>query len=761
VVVKGLPHQRFLHGSAFSMSERFDRNRMFLRFRLWSRRVNLSRKMAVALTIAIIASGIATYAALTNSRPLGGPMNPQLVLGLLVLDMVLLLLVLVLVVRHVARIWAERRSGVAGSKLHVRLTLMFSVVAVTPAILVAVFSTLLINFGVEQWFNTRVSTAVDESLAVAKAYLEEHQQAIGGDAMAMAADINREGPGMLSNPIRLEQMVGTQAAIRALSEAVVFNNAGEVIARTGIAYSMEMSLQRIPRWAFDRVRAGQVAVLTTPGDDRVRALVKLDGTLVETYLYVGRFVDPKVLDHVSRTTQAVAEYQKLEGTRNHLEITFSAIFIVVALLLLLAAVWVGLSLASQLASPISALIDAAEKVRAGDLNARVEVSAGGDELNSLGRAFNRMISQLGGQRRELVSKNAELDERRRFTEAVLAGVSAGVVGLDAQGVVELPNRSALELLELEPVALIGQNFAETVPEMAELLEQVRRRPERTVQDEMKLRNRTLLVKIAAESDGEGLVTGYVVTFDDITELASAQRKAAWADVARRIAHEIKNPLTPIQLSAERLKRKYLKQISSDPETFVTCTDTIIRQVGDIGRMVDEFSSFARMPAPVIKPENLAEIVRQAMFLAKTGYPKVSFQAEIPPETIPVSCDGRLIGQALTNLLKNAVEAIEGREGQELPPGRIMLSVQHLADGFQVIIEDNGKGLPSDQRDRLTEPYVTTRAKGTGLGLAIVKKIMEDHGGGLMLEDRPDGEQGAVVRLVFPPATEGVSGQNGA
>jgi two-component system nitrogen regulation sensor histidine kinase NtrY len=753
------------------MADRSNRTRMILRFRLWSRRIHLSRKLAVALTLGIIASGIATYAALTNSRPLGGPMNPQLVLALLVLDMVLMLLVAVLVARHIARIWAERRSGAAGAKLHVRLTLMFSVVAITPAILVAVFSTLLINFGVEQWFNTRVSTAVDESLAVAKAYLEEHQQAIGGDALAMAADISRVGPGLLSNPIRLEQMVDSQAAIRALSEAIVFTSAGEVIARSGLAYSMEMSLQRIPRWAYDQVRAGQVAVLTNPGDDRVRALVKLDGSLVETYLYVGRFVDPKVLDHVSRTSEAVAEYQKLEGTRNHLEITFSAIFIVVALLLLLAAVWVGLSLASQLATPISALIDAAEKVRGGDLSARVDAEAASDELRSLSRAFNRMVSQLGAQRHDLMEVNSELDERRRFTEAVLAGVSAGVIGLDLNGAVELPNRSAMEFLEQESVDLIGKSLGDVVPEMAELMEAAKRRPDRSVQDEMTLhrggRTRTLLVRISAESNAEGAVTGYVVTFDDITELASAQRKAAWADVARRIAHEIKNPLTPIQLSAERLKRKYLKQITFDPETFVTCTDTIIRQVGDIGRMVDEFSSFARMPAPVIKSENLGEILRQSLFMARTGYPKVSFQAEIPKEALPINCDGRLIGQAMTNLLKNAVEAIDGREGDDLPPGLITLAVVHRGAELDVVIEDNGKGLPAEQRDRLTEPYVTTRAKGTGLGLAIVKKIMEDHGGELILEDRADGEAGARVRLIFRPTemvqttAEGASGHHGA
>ncbi len=726
-----------------------NRRRRLLRFRLWARRVELARKLAIALTLAVIASGIATYAALTGSGPLSGP-NPRTVFSLLILDLVLLLLLGSLVGRHIARVWAERRAGVAGARLHVRLVVMFSVVAVTPAILVAVFSALVINFGVEQWFNKRVSTALDESLAVAKAYLEEHQQVIGGDALAMANDINHEGPALLRSPAWLAQMVATQAGVRALSEALVFDTTGQVLARAGLAFSMELSIDRIPHWAFDRARGGEVAVLTNPGDQRVRALVKLEGGLPETYLFVGRFVDPKVLDHMERTSQAVAEYQRLEGTRSGLEITFSAIFAVVALLLLLAAIWVGLTLATQLAAPIIRLIEAAERVRGGDLTARVHEAGGADELGSLSRAFNRMTSQLSAQRRDLMGANRELDERRRFTEAVLAGVSAGVIGLDRLGNVELANRSAAEYLSAEPGSIAGRPLVEVVPEMDQLLAAVRRRPERSVQDELTLarhgRSRVLLARIVAEQD-ELEVTGFVVTIDDITELMSAQRKAAWADVARRIAHEIKNPLTPIQLSAERLKRKYLKQITSDRETFVACTDTIIRQVGDIGRMVDEFSSFARMPAPVMKRENLLEVVRQAVFLARQGYPDISFELIQPNGELNIPCDVRQVGQALTNLLKNAAEAIHGRQGADLPKGRVVIRVGPRSDGAALVaVEDNGKGLPVEHRERLTEPYVTTRSKGTGLGLAIVKKIMEDHGGELMLDDVDDG--GARVSLVF-------------
>jgi two-component system nitrogen regulation sensor histidine kinase NtrY len=350
----------------------------------------------------------------------------------------------------------------------------------------------------------------------------------------------------------------------------------------------------------------------------------------------------------------------------------------------------------------------------------------------------------------LIEANRQLDERRRFTETVLTGVSAGVIGLDRAGRVYLPNRTASALLGVGLDRLIGEDLADVVPEMAGLLEQVTQRPDRLAQAQVEITGangtRTLLVRIAAER-AENDISGFVVTFDDITELLSAQRKAAWADVARRIAHEIKNPLTPIQLSAERLRRRYLKEIKQDPETFRICTDTIVRHVEDIGRMVDEFSAFARMPAPVLKPEDLAAIVEQTVFLERTAHPKIQFAVEIAARPVPVTCDARLVGQALLNIIKNAVESIEARiaESGANPPGRIAITVEAAAP-VAVIVEDNGKGLPQQGRERLTEPYVTTRAKGTGLGLAIVKKIMEDHHGELVLADRAEG--GARVRLAF-------------
>jgi two-component system nitrogen regulation sensor histidine kinase NtrY len=722
------------------------------RLRLWAERVGLAGKLAIALTVAAVASGFATYAALTGAE--FAP-DPGTVLLLLNLDLILLLLLGAVVARRIVQLWAERRRGSAGSRLHVRLVVLFSALAAAPAIVVAVFSALFFNLGVQAWFSDRVRIALRESLAVAEAYLEEHRNTIRADILAMAADLNAEGPTLVASQRRLNQIINAQATIRSLPEVVLFSDHGQVLARSGLTLSLAFEV--IPNWAIQKARDGEVVVLTPEDDeaggtlgDRVRALVRLDH-FGSVFLMVGRFVEQRVVAHVEQTSAAVAAYESLEGRRSGLQITFAMVFVLVALLLLFAAVWTGLVIATKLVQPIAALSAAAERVRSGDLSVRVEEGKSDDELGSLSRAFNRMTSQLQTQRGELVEANRQIDDRRRFTEAVLSGVSAGVIGLDGDGHVNLPNRSAAVLLAADLDRMIGRDFRDVVPEMALLLEAARADPNRVAQDEVVIqrggRRRTLIVRIAGERVAGGTI-GFVVTFDDITELEAAQRKAAWADVARRIAHEIKNPLTPIQLSAERLKRKYLGEITSDPETFRICTETIVRQVSDIGRMVDEFSSFARMPAPVMRQEDLAELVRQTVFLQRNARPEIAFEMELPSHPVKLALDQRQIGQALTNLLQNAVDAIHGRSeaGEELAPGRVVVRVRQHEDEIAVVVEDNGKGLPTDNRDRLTEPYVTTRAKGTGLGLAIVKKIMEDHGGELTLADRPLG--GAVVSLIF-------------
>jgi two-component system, NtrC family, nitrogen regulation sensor histidine kinase NtrY len=735
------------------------KNSNFLR--QWTKRIaksGLGRKLAIALAAAAALSALATYAALTKLLPFA--IGPNVIIVLLYVDLMLLLALAAVVARRITQVWIERRRGSAGSRLHIRLVALFSVVAVTPTIIVAVFSTLFFNLGLQSWFSDKVRNAIGESVAVANAYLDENVRSIQVDAITLKQRLQQALPdlveGSFGREVEFEHILNTEASQLALPEAVVFDSTFHVLAQSRLSFGM--ARESIPTQAINRANQGEVALLRSEADDRVRALVKVDpppGEIMPSlYLFVGRFVEPGVLQHVERAQAALSEYQQLEVVRSDIEITFALIFVVVALLLLLASVWVGLYFATQLVRPISALIAAAERVRGGDLAVRVpEEEAKSDEIGSLSRAFNRMTGQLEEQRSELVEANRQLDARRRFTETVLAGVSAGVIGLDQRGYVNLPNRSACQLLSIRMERLIGHPLEAVVPEMAELLREAKRRPARLLESELKIvrrgRTRTLLVRISAERVNQD-TKGFVVTFDDISELLTAQRSAAWGDVARRIAHEIKNPLTPIQLSAERLKRKYLKEITSDPDTFVTCTDTIVRQVGDIGRMVDEFSAFARMPAPVMKQEDLADLCRQAVFLQRQGNPDIAYEIDLPPGSLHFRCDARQISQALTNLLKNAAESIQARvseqEGEGGPQNSIALRLAVREGQVVIDVEDNGKGLPVDNRDRLTEPYITTREKGTGLGLAIVKKIMEDHRGDLALEDREGG--GARVRLIF-------------
>ena len=741
------------------MSSLAKRWRLVSRFRIWARRASLTRRLALGLAIAAVLSGIATLVAM-----LAPETSAKLVLGLLYLNILFALPLGAIVAVRLSRLWVERRRGLAGSGLHARLVVLFGMVAITPAILVALFAALFLNFGLEGWFSERVRTALDASQAVAEAYLKEHKRGIVAEISAMANDLERNVTILMRNPSRFSAMLSTQAALRSLPEAVVVDGQGKILVRSRLNQSLEF--EDIPAEALKKADEGEIVVLTGERDDRVRALVKLQ-RYIDSFLLVGRFVDPEVIEQTERTQGAVSQYRRLEEHRQSIQISFVVIFGVVALLLLLAAVWIGLNLATQLARPLSGLISASDRVAKGDLSVRVRASSSTDEIGTLSRAFNRMTHQIESQQRGLMEANRELDERRQFTEAVLTGVTAGVIGLDDKQRVTLPNRSASELLGIDLDAAVGTEVSKVFPEIVSLLGEATQRPHRLHQAEINIdregRSRTLLVRVAAERLGQEVV-GFVVTLDDITELLSAQRKAAWADIARRIAHEIKNPLTPIQLSAERLRRKYLKEVKSDPETFTMCTETIIRQVEDIGRMVDDFSSFARMPQPSIGRANAAEICRHAVFLEGNRHPDIVFETELPEETVVLRCDSRQIGRALTNILKNAAESIEGRReaGEADGDGRITLSLrqEQVEEGVRTVIEvrDNGIGLPPDQKDRLTEPYVTTREKGTGLGLAIVKKIMEEHGGDLLLEDRKAG--GARVSLVFNPVGDSAAGQKG-
>lgn len=708
---------------------------------LWTR-LRMGRVVAVALPVLGIASGIGTYAALTGAPPLGG--RPSHVLLLLNLDLVLLLLLTLVVVWRIVRLWIARRRGSAGSRLHLKLSVLFGLVAIAPTIFVVTFSVLFFDLGIQSWFSERVEKALEEARAASQGYLEEHQENIRADVLRMARDLNRDAPLLEANGRLLNQALNLQAQLRGLPEAIVFDGTGKVLARSGLTYALEF--ETIEGSYVESARGGEVPIFINDGGDRVRALVRLDSFL-DSYLFVGRFVDSTVLAHTERTRDAVKEFYNLKAKSSDIQISFTLIFLIVALLMATAAVWLGLYVATDISRPISELIAAVERVRGGDLSARVRELPLDDEIGSLSSSFNRMTDQLDSQRRELIAANQQLTERRQFTETVLSGVSAGVIGLDRKGRITLPNRSAARLLGVTTEDMIGKPVESVMPEMSGLLKEARRHPGGPTETQIKIKRsgdvRTLLLTIAAE-ELKGKIIGFVVTFDDVSELLDAQWKGAWSDVARRIAHEIRNPLTPIQLSAERLKRKYLNEITSDRETFEVCVDTIVRQVDDIGRMIEEFSNFARMPAPVLQLENLNELCRQAIFLQRNAHTDIEFAAEFPDAPVYVVCDGRQMGQAVTNLLQNAAEALERRTDGNAEAKRVALRIIDNEDSTLVEIEDNGPGLPADGRDQLTEPYVTTRKKGTGLGLAIVRKIMEDHGGALALLDAPGG--GALVRL---------------
>jgi two-component system, NtrC family, nitrogen regulation sensor histidine kinase NtrY len=723
----------------------------------WSRRISLERRIAIMFLAVGATCGLMTYLVLTDVWQTQS--KARAITWLLLADLIVVLSLGTIIARRFVVLWIERRRGLVGAKLHSRLVLLFGLIALIPAITVSVFSTTFLNYGLDIWFGDQVKTAVESSLNVSQSYLQDHQQRVANDTLSIANEIRDQNWGGLIDLSQLDSFLDRQVDLRDLSEAVVIDRRRQILASGGFSLMMEFDLE-LPEDALVRADTGDTVMLHSPSGDRVRALVAIDPQQ-GVYLYAGRVIDDKVLAAIRGNESAVYLYRQLEGARSQWQITVGLIFAVLALLLLMGAIWVAIISATSLVKPITRLVQAAQRLGGGDLSARVKAGRRDDELGELSRTFNTMALRLQTQQVELVATNQQLDDRRRFTELVLSGVSAGVIGLNEKGEIELPNRSASELLSRNMMEHVGQRLGDLVPEMGELVTLAQSRPARTAEGQISMSHgpvtRTLHVRVVSER-GEGDHTRIVVTFDDVTELLSAQRKAAWADIARRIAHEIKNPLTPIQLSAERLKRKYLKEIVNDPETFAVCTDTIVRQVGDIGRLVDEFSSFARMPAPVLRPEDLMELARQAAFLQQSANAGIAYEIDLPEDVVWVSCDASQVTRALTNLLQNAADSIEARleqdrhagtgDGQNrLTPGRIHLWIRR--DGDQVVlgVDDNGRGFPRQGRERLTEPYVTTRAKGTGLGLAIVKKIMEDHGGRLQLLDSESG--GASVQLTFP------------
>ena len=721
---------------------------------------SVSRPSRWALWVGVLAilTGSFTYAVLSGLTPIS--LSRGEVIALLALNYTLVLALVGLIAWRLIQLWTERRSGRAGARLHARLVAWFIAIAVGPAILVAIFAVVTLNLGLESWFSERVKQALGSAVNVSQVYVDEHQAAILADIRYIADNIQNDPTLFDQNKQVIEGLfiarLGTLARSRGLQAVYLFDSTGLALSRT--APPVQTFKDPPPPNRSDIAQARQSVVVANPRPDLITALVQLQ-KLTDAYLEVVRVVDPKVFGYYLSNRAAVTEYDQLDRNRQEVQLAFFALYSLVSLLVLLGAIWSGLWAANLLVRPISSLIFAAERVSEGDLEAQVMVERDDDEIGTLGLTFNRMTQQLVAQRTELVDANRLLDQRRRFTETVLSGVSAGVVGVNHDGSITLVNRAAARLLDAAPDDMEGSFYAESMPELAALIRKAMEEPVARASGEVQVRRgaktRTLSVQVSGETDAQG----FVVTFDDITDLVSAQRTAAWADVARRIAHEIKNPLTPIQLSAERLKRKYASEITTDPEVFAQCTDTIVRQVGDIGRMVDEFSSFARMPAPVMRRENAQELLQQAVFLQRVVHPDITFATEAPKDPVHFEGDGRLISQALTNVLKNAGEGIAARlaKGDDTP-GRITIAVESNGSSFAYRITDNGVGLPPEHRHRLTEPYVTTRAKGTGLGLAIVRKIMEDHGGEIALTDSEQGE-GAQVMLTLPFMQKNMKGRD--
>ena len=723
------------------------------------------RNVALVLVLLALVLGVATFVVLSGGKSLAN--HPQIQALVFILNFLVLLLLATSLTEKVGRVLAERRSGLAGARLHVRLVTLFGIVAVAPTIVVGTFAAVFFHYGIQIWFSDRVNTAMNEALETSRGYLQEHNANIRTEAFSLANylvsaqnALAGSGNDLLHDPDALSQVLDSQATLRGLDVAVVYDPFTNSVVASGGLMGRTANLKDLPPPAATLMaRTNEIAILDSPDEKTVRAVVTL-GDTPPLILMIARPVDPDILEHMHRTEQVVADYQRLNGNRAKIQFTFVLIFALVAVLVLGAAILIGLMLANQIVRPLGLLILASERVSKGNLDSNVPEGDRDDEVSSLSRAFNRMTSQLASQRAELVNATNQINERRRFTEAVLSGVSAGVIGLDAQGVIELPNRAASVLLHRDMAECIGQPLGAVVPELAGMLDRVVHDGARELTGEVQVlaggRACTLLVRIGAEIQASlngDVAGGYVVTFDDITALQVAQRKAAWADVARRIAHEIKNPLTPIQLGAERLKRRFLREITSDPDTFVQCVDTIIRHVGDIGRMVDEFSAFARMPQPVMRMEDLSRIVREALILQRNAHPEIVYEVTLPDRGPQVRCDRRLIGQALTNLLQNAADAIAMRRPQQPAGGdgvigTIRITLRQADPNVLLIVEDDGIGLPVEDRARLTEPYVPHKPKGTGLGLAIVKKILEDHGGTIGLEDRA-GARGAVSTLILP------------
>jgi two-component system, NtrC family, nitrogen regulation sensor histidine kinase NtrY len=711
-----------------------------------------------------IVSAFATYLILTGLTPIAP--RDEVVLTALFFNVVLILAMIATITWHGLGMWRAWKAKIAGARLHIRIVLLFSIIAAIPTMLLAVAATTTFARSIDGWFSTRTRAIISNSLNVAKAYVDEHGLLIRTELVNMARDIDAAAKEIPPDSKEFQQHVLTQAGLRELPVAYVINKHGRPIVAALEEGELPFNLPSpdVMRLAEE----GQVPIFTPPNTFGVSAVAKL-ARYPDRYLYVTRELSPKVMGHLQRTAQSVDEYKRLRKARGGLKLAHGLIYTMISMTALLAAIWIGLWFASRFVAPIRRLIAGAQEVSRGNLAFELPERRGEGDLRRLSGTFNTMTRELKHQRDALVTANEQLLDRRRFMEAVLSGVSAGVVGLDSQDRITLLSRSAEQLLATTEKDVVGKRLPDVLPTLAPALIQSdeqsgKPRPSTQITAMVGDEERTFAVRVTREKAGPGDV-GSVVTFDDVTDLVSAQRSSAWADVARRIAHEIKNPLTPIILSAERIRRKYGKVITDDRETFEKLTATIERQAGDIKTMVDEFASFARIPKPVMEIHDLRDAVHDPVILFRESHPGVIFDLDLPPEPVDALFDRRLLTQALTNLVKNATEAVEQHAENAVNgwEARVEAHLRMTGNVPTIEILDNGPGLPKQNRARLLEPYVTTKGyKGTGLGLAIVQKIVEQHGGTLTLEDATNSDgrmQGARILITLPASLTDVAIQH--
>jgi len=699
-------------------------------------------RLAYISILFTLGMGAVTAYALTRVDYLSN--DTDTLIWLVVIDALALLVLGTLVGRQIWRLWSERRQRLAGHQLHWRMAVLFGGVTTFPAVIVTLFALFIVDYSLRGWFAERISTAVNESVRVAESYFDEHARSISGEVLTMANDINREAYRLVGKGNLMGRYLSDQAALRNMADAIIFDGTGQVLAKSQFAFAITFA--NLESSWVEQARKGEVVILRADETNKLRAVVKLN-SYVDAYLLVGRFIDSKVLLAMDQTRLAASDYQQLGFQQLDLQISFAVLFGIILLLILIASLWIGLNLATAIVGPLSSVIHVAEQVRGGNLSQRVPDDLQLEEISRLGSAFNRMLDELARSREQLVQANTQIDQRREFTEAVLGGVSSGVIGLDRDGKVTLPNATARSLLTKSDTELIGKKLVDVIPEFKGLLGIINQKRRRFGEEQIILQrqNSQLILRARIVSEViEGRVIGYVVTFDDVTGLLSAQRKAAWSDIARRIAHEIKNPLTPIQLASDRLLKKYRPDDKKAADQFEEYVQIITRQVDDIGRMVDEFSAFARMPQPEMDRHSLLGIVNGQISLFAGRDLSLEVEIDDANNDYATICDAGLVRQALTNLLQNAKDSLD--EHRTATP-TIRIKLQSEDDMIAIIVTDNGPGFPEMDFEKLIEPYVTTRQKGTGLGLAIVSKIMEDHSGTMHLGNADNG--GALVCLKFP------------